>query len=61
MIIDATSDKIITATSRIATARVFLFMGLLPFPDELKNAQYYRYGDNKTERAAAQYWEAIKG
>ena len=30
-------------------------------PDELKNAQYYRYGDNKTERAAAQYWEAIKG
>ena len=30
-------------------------------PDELKNAQYYHYGDNKTERAAAQYWEAIKG
>ena len=30
-------------------------------PDELKNARYYRYGDNKTERAAAQYWETIKG
>ena len=30
-------------------------------PDELKNVQYYRYGDNKVERAAAQYWEAIKG
>jgi len=23
--------------------------------------QYYHYGDNKVERAAAQYWEAIKG
>ena len=30
-------------------------------PDELKNVQYYRYGDNKVERAAAQYWEVIKG
>ena len=30
-------------------------------PDELKNVQYYHYGDNKVERAAAQYWEAIKG
>ena len=26
-------------------------------PDELKNVQYYRYGDNKVERAAAQYWD----
>ena len=33
--IDATSDKIITATSRIATALVFLFMGFLPFYDFL--------------------------
>ena len=30
-------------------------------PDELKSVQYYHYGDNKVERAAAQYWEAIKG
>ena len=30
-------------------------------PDELKGKHYYEYGDNKTERAAAQYWEAIKG
>jgi len=30
-------------------------------PDELKNVQYYHYGDNKVERAAAQYWEAIRG
>ena len=30
-------------------------------PNELKNVQYYRYGDNKVERTAAQYWEAIKG
>ena len=30
-------------------------------PDELKNVQYYHYGDNKVERAAAQYWEAVKG
>ena len=29
-------------------------------PDDLKNAKYYSYGDNKTERAAAQYWETIK-
>ncbi|MBQ9648174.1 MAG: replication-associated recombination protein A [Oscillospiraceae bacterium] len=29
-------------------------------PDAIKNAQYYRYGDNKTEQAAAQYWEKIK-
>ncbi len=30
-------------------------------PDELKDARYYRYGDNKTEQAARRYWEEIKG
>ena len=29
-------------------------------PDAIKNAKYYHYGDNKTEQAAAQYWEKIK-
>ena len=29
-------------------------------PDALRNTQYYHYGDNKTEQAAAQYWEKIK-
>ena len=29
-------------------------------PDALKSAQYYRYGDNKNEQAAARYWEGIK-
>ena len=29
-------------------------------PDELKNARYYHYGDNKTEQAAKRYWEEIK-
>ena len=29
-------------------------------PDNLKNARYYIYGDNKTERAAEQYWKLIK-
>ena len=29
-------------------------------PDDLKNAKYYSYGDNKTEQAARRYWEAIK-
>ena len=29
-------------------------------PDELKNARYYQYGDNKTEQAARAYWEKIK-
>ena len=29
-------------------------------PDELKNARYYEYGDNKTEQAAKRYWEDIK-
>ena len=30
-------------------------------PDNLKNAHYYEYGDNKTEQAARAYWERIKG
>lgn len=30
-------------------------------PDQLKDAVYYRYGDNKTEQAAKAYWEKIKG
>ena len=29
-------------------------------PDELKNARYYEYGDNKTEQAAKAYWDKIK-
>ena len=29
-------------------------------PDPIKNAVYYRYGDNKVEQAAAKYWEALK-
>ena len=29
-------------------------------PDELKNAHYYEYGDNKTEQAAKRFWEDIK-
>ena len=31
------------------------------FPDAIKNAHYYEYGDNKTEQAARAYWEKIKG
>ena len=30
-------------------------------PDELVGSQYYCYGENKTEQAARQYWEKIKG
>ena len=30
-------------------------------PDDIKNHQYYHFGDNKTERAAKAYWDAIKG
>lgn len=30
-------------------------------PDELKNAQYYEYGQNKTEQAFKSYWDKIKG
>ncbi|MGX8692511.1 MAG: replication-associated recombination protein A [Clostridia bacterium] len=29
-------------------------------PDEIKNARYYEYGDNKNEQAAKAYWELIK-
>ena len=29
-------------------------------PDELKNARYYEYGDNKTEQQAKAYWEQVK-
>ena len=30
-------------------------------PDALRDARYYRYGDNKTEQAARAYWEKIRG
>ena len=30
-------------------------------PDVLSGARYYTPGENKTEQAAAQYWERIKG
>ncbi len=29
-------------------------------PDEIAGAQYYVYGDNKTEQAAKHYWDGIK-
>lgn len=29
-------------------------------PDEVKNAVYYTYGDNKTEQSAKKYWDDIK-
>jgi len=29
-------------------------------PDELQNAKYYEFGDNKTEQAAKAYWDKIK-
>ncbi len=29
-------------------------------PDEIKNARYYEYGDNKNEQAALRYWEERK-
>lgn len=29
-------------------------------PDDLKNAKFYTYGDNKTEQAAKAYWDKIK-
>jgi len=37
------------------------WVGQQYLPDELKDARYYRYGDNKTEQAARRYWEEIKG
>jgi putative ATPase len=30
-------------------------------PDDLKEARYYSYGNNKLEQAAKQYWDLIKG
>ncbi|MCD8144228.1 MAG: replication-associated recombination protein A [Oscillospiraceae bacterium] len=30
-------------------------------PDELANAHYYTFGENKTEQAALQYWRRVKG
>ena len=30
-------------------------------PDALKDKKYYRYGDNKQEQAAYEYWKKIKG
>ncbi len=30
-------------------------------PDNLKDKKYYVYGDNKTEQAAKEYWDKIKG
>ncbi|MEG2455295.1 MAG: replication-associated recombination protein A, partial [Oscillospiraceae bacterium] len=30
-------------------------------PDNLKNAHYYDYGENKAESAAKRYWDEIKG
>ncbi|MCI2106315.1 MAG: replication-associated recombination protein A [Intestinimonas sp.] len=30
-------------------------------PDQLKNAAYYEYGENKLEQAAKRYWDEIKG
>ena len=29
-------------------------------PDVLKNAEYYRFGNNKTEQAARDYWNRVK-
>lgn len=30
-------------------------------PDKIKDKIYYQYGNNKTEQAAKQYWQKIKG
>ncbi|MBC8570761.1 replication-associated recombination protein A [Zongyangia hominis] len=30
-------------------------------PDPIKDKKYYAFGDNKTEQAAFQYWQAVKG
>ena len=30
-------------------------------PNDIKNAKYYTFGENKTEQAAKAYWEAVKG
>lgn len=29
-------------------------------PDDLKDREYYRFGENKTERAAMEYWNRVK-
>ncbi len=29
-------------------------------PDEIRDRTYYAYGDNKTEQAAARYWQSIR-
>ncbi len=29
-------------------------------PDNLKNRQYYEYGDNRTEQTAKKYWESVR-
>ena len=29
-------------------------------PDKIKNVKYYEYGDNKSEKAAKEYWDKIK-
>ena len=30
-------------------------------PDDIADAKYYTYGENKLEQAAKQYWETVKG
>ena len=30
-------------------------------PDDLKGKKYYTFGENKTEKAAEEYWKRIKG
>ena len=30
-------------------------------PDDIADARYYEFGENKLEQAAKQYWEALKG
>lgn len=30
-------------------------------PDDIKNAKYYEFGNNKAEQAAKAYWESVKG
>ena len=30
-------------------------------PSDIKNKKYYHYGENKTEKAAEEYWKKIKG
>ena len=29
-------------------------------PDDIKNAKYYTFGENKTEQSAKAYWESVK-